>query len=74
VTIKDAPYLGIAEPIEDSEVARAYWQTVASVADIGKAIGITWARTVKDEAGSPARSEQSASPLPRVQSRQRRVG
>jgi 5-methylcytosine-specific restriction endonuclease McrA len=54
VTIKDAPYLGIAEPIENNEIAKAYWQTVASVADIGKAIGITWARTIKDEAG-PAR-------------------
>lgn len=54
MTIKDAPYLGIAEPIEDTEVAKSYWQTIASVGDIGAAVGITWARTVKDVAG-PAR-------------------
>lgn len=54
MTIKEAPFLGIAVPLEDSEVARAYWQTIASVTDIGSAIGITWNRNVKAVAG-PAR-------------------
>lgn len=54
MTIKTAPYLGVAVPINDSEISRLYWQTTASVADIGKSIGITWARNVKVQAG-PAR-------------------
>lgn len=54
MTIKSAPFLGIAVPLEDNEVAKAYWQTIASVTDIGKASGISWNRHVKEAAG-PAR-------------------